>query len=276
MKRGADKLCSWHSMLILDPACGWFNSTSCNGADGSAALPRQVCMPDHFGGDVKVMFGIDWTGSNGGSYSWGKDDGDETTTCLHGLWKDVSPVTRPLSSIQLAGTKVAPATARVAVVRAPGGTLQSACPDLQWPSARGTVDLTPCRGSITTATSTMRSERLSLRECCCAELSSHQNALRNPRPACVAACRGARSLGPRPLTLSLRCAQGKNYTCHGTKGPRDDGPTYSVPTGCAVAPSYPAYILGKVGCQGHNLCAKVSPPGSSQHAACRGHTRVNS
>ncbi len=30
-----------------------------------------------------------------------------------------------------------------------------------------------------------------------------------------------------------------------------------MPTGCAVAPSYPAYILGKVGCQGHNLCAMV-------------------
>ena len=47
-------------------------------------------MPDEFGGDVSMMFNIDWTGSNGGSYSWGKNDGDETSTCLYGLWKNVS------------------------------------------------------------------------------------------------------------------------------------------------------------------------------------------
>ena len=52
--------------------------------------------------------------------------------------------------------------------------------------------------------------------------------------------------------------QGKNYTCHGSKGPKDSGPTYSVPKDCSVFPSYPTYILGKVGCQGRQLCAMVS------------------
>ena len=55
-------------------------------------------MPDYFGGDQSIMFGIDWTGSNGGSYSWGKDDCDETSTCLYGLWKNVRSWPAPLSA----------------------------------------------------------------------------------------------------------------------------------------------------------------------------------
>ena len=53
-------------------------------------------MPDKFGGAANMMFSINWSGNNGGSYSWGDGDGDELTTCLYGLWKDVRSPPHPL------------------------------------------------------------------------------------------------------------------------------------------------------------------------------------
>ena len=43
-----------------------------------------------FGADSDLTFGIDWAGNNGGSMSWGSGDGDDSTTCLYGLWNNVS------------------------------------------------------------------------------------------------------------------------------------------------------------------------------------------
>ena len=58
--------------------------------------------------------------------------------------------------------------------------------------------------------------------------------------------------------------QGQQFKCKGSKGGKDDGPTYSVPKDCSTSPVYPTYILGTVGCQGHNLCAQVRVPATSR------------
>ncbi len=49
-------------------------------------------MPTMFGDKEYMTFGIDWSGNNGGSYSWGSGDGDMSSTCLYGLWQNVSPM----------------------------------------------------------------------------------------------------------------------------------------------------------------------------------------
>ncbi len=48
-----------------------------------------MCLPSLFGGSTDLTFGINWAGDNGGSLSWGAGDGDDSSTCLYGLWNNV-------------------------------------------------------------------------------------------------------------------------------------------------------------------------------------------
>ena len=57
--------------------------------DRACTLAAQVCLPTLFGGSADLTFGINWAGDNGGSLSWGAGDGDESSTCLYGLWNNV-------------------------------------------------------------------------------------------------------------------------------------------------------------------------------------------
>ena len=52
-------------------------------------------MPLWFGKDEDLTFGIDWKGDNNGTCSWGSGSGDDSSTCLYGLWQNVSPPNRP-------------------------------------------------------------------------------------------------------------------------------------------------------------------------------------
>ena len=54
-------------------------------------------MPVMFGEKEYMTFGINWAGNNGGSYSWGANDGDMTSTCMYGLWQNVSPLRNALA-----------------------------------------------------------------------------------------------------------------------------------------------------------------------------------
>jgi len=70
------------------------------------ALAAQVCLPTLFGGSADLTFGINWAGNNGGSLSWDAGDGDDTSTCLYGLWNNVRCSRQPCSCLHSYITRI--------------------------------------------------------------------------------------------------------------------------------------------------------------------------